>query len=107
MYKEMFTTASLAAAVSLAAACSGQTALTDETLEKAVREVGLPCGTVIRSEPIDEDNTSWRVSCDQAQTYVASVMPNGRLCIEPLYIGDGGPAPAGASFVFPEARCTS
>ena len=106
MYRKASALSSLGAIAFIATGCSGQTALSNETFGTAVREVGLTCEMVVHSAPLNEENTSWRVFCDQAQTYLASVKADGHLCIEPLYIGDGI-GPVGAGFILPKARCTS
>jgi invasion protein IalB len=104
MRREIFgIIAALATITIIVQGCSGPAAVSSEALGKAVREVGLSCDTVERAVPLNEQHTSWRVACTQAQTYVASVKGNGGICIAPLPMGDDLPGP----IISPKARCTA
>jgi hypothetical protein len=100
----------LASSVMFLAACTQQTTtqlsveVGDETLGQALLETGFPCDRVVSSDRLGETTTSWRIACDNAQTYLASLQEGGEICFEPVLYGDGlAPQP----IFTPEARCTT
>jgi hypothetical protein len=73
------------------------------TLGTAIRDVGFPCDSVVSTQATGDSGNSWRVACDDARVYAASVESGGDLCIEPVLFVDG----VGQPVNIPEARCTS
>jgi hypothetical protein len=70
------------------AACSAQVGPSNEAISRVVRDVGFPCEGAVGAEALDASNTSWRVTCANAQTYMAVVQDDGNLCVEPLPLND-------------------
>jgi hypothetical protein len=86
-------------------ACTGNVRFSDETLASVVRDVGFSCKSVVDARVSDASQATWRVACAGAETYLASVQDNGQVCVEPLLLGDGGPAPQIVQS--PEQRCAT
>jgi hypothetical protein len=74
-------------------ACADDVTLSSESIGRVVRDVGYPCGGAVDAKALDASKETWRVACASADTYLAAVQANGELCVEPLPLGDGGPAP--------------
>lgn len=73
------------------------------SLGNAIRATGFVCEAVVRAEEIESTGSDWRVVCDEALVYLASMRNDGAICIGPVFQGD---APADASVRTPEPRCT-
>ena len=85
------------------AGCTDSATLTDETIGRVVRDVGFSCEGAVDAQAVGTSETTWRIACANAETYMATLQDNGDLCVEPLILGDGGPAPIP---VLP-SRCTT
>jgi len=71
-------------------------------LVASIRAVGFECGEPVGAAEIADD---WvRIRCANAEPFVAYKSDDGRVCIEPVIIGDTD-IPSAA--VMPEPRCTS
>ncbi len=81
----------------LLAACSAQVGPSDKAIGRVVRDVGFPCEGAIGAEALDASRKSWRVTCANAQRYMAVVQDNGDLCVEPLLLDDSLAPPRPAS----------
>ena len=81
----------------LLASCSEDRAIDEpsiETLASAIRAVGYACGNVVDSSDIATERRNWRVACDGARTYAASLSNDGNICITPIpYVDAVVPAP--------------
>ena len=87
--------------------CTGESNAPDtagEALGKAVRDAGFTCDGAASSEIVGERGEAWRVTCANAQVYLASQEADGDLCVEPVHFVDGL---GGGPVIFPEARCVS
>jgi hypothetical protein len=74
-------------------ACTDSARLSNETIGRVVRKVGFSCEGAVNVQALGASNRTWRVACANTETYTAAVQDNGDLCVEPLFLGDGGPAP--------------
>lgn len=72
------------------------------SLGNAIRDTGFVCDEVVDAQEIEGTGDAWRVTCDETLVYLASVRPDGGICVEPVLHGDAAEAVA----VSPEARCT-
>ena len=70
------------------AACSAEVGPSNEAIGRVVRDVGFSCEGAIGTEALDASNKSWRVTCADAQRYMAVVEDNGNLCVQPLLLVD-------------------
>jgi hypothetical protein len=73
------------------------------SLGNAIRATGFVCENVVRAEEIESTGSDWRVVCDEALVYLASMGTDGAVCIEPVFQGD---ADERAAVGTPEPRCT-
>jgi hypothetical protein len=90
------------AIISACAGCARSSGPTPETLGATIRDSGLRCSEVASAEVIPEREGTWRVTCDDALVYAATLADNGELCIEAIiaggFSGDLAPTP-------PDPRC--
>jgi hypothetical protein len=67
----------------------------DSVLLSMVRDAGFLCEQIVHARSLGDETASWRVSCDEAHTYLLEVDAQGELRVEPLFYGDRPPgAPA-------------
>lgn len=50
---------------------------------RAIRDAGLPCQTVTKSEPVDANKKAptWRAECEDRTAHLIQVMPDGTLYV--------------------------
>lgn len=84
-------------AILLLAGCANRPNVSNEAFERAIRESRLQCSGVVAAEALNSSKMAWRVSCADAATYLASVEPDGSLCVEPMPLGDFRVGPGKAS----------
>ena len=95
----------------LLAGCSGDFA-TDEfpadRLKSVIRAVGYPCIEVVDSARLTDESRAWRVQCQDALAYTASLSNDGRICVVPMAYVDSVVAPGVSNRITTlDERCVS
>ena len=83
----------------------------DDSLVNAIRDTGFVCAEVSSSYDVTGDGRQWRVACENAHVYVASLEQDGRICVSPVAYVDVPPAETRPRFQGPlkdvdVVRCT-
>ncbi len=83
----------------------------DDSLVNAIRDTGFVCAEVSSSYDITGDGSQWRVACENAHVYVASLGQDGQICVSPVAYVDVPPAETRPRFQGPlkdvdVVRCT-
>ena len=67
----------------------------DDSLVNAIRDTGFVCAEVSSSYDLTGDGSQWRVVCENAHVYLASLEQDGQICVSPFAYVDA-PAYVGA-----------
>lgn len=92
----------------LFAACAGPS----RDLVAVIRDMGFACERINSSQELDDSGSRWRVACADAQTYLASVEHDGRICVSPIAYVEAPVTDLELEFGWPpqgtsELRCTT
>ena len=64
----------------------------DDSLVNAIRDTGFVCAEVSSSYDLTGDGSQWRVVCENAHAYLASLEQDGQICVSPFAYVDNPPA---------------
>ncbi len=83
----------------------------DDSLANALRDTGFVCAEVSSSYDLTGDGSQWRVVCENAHAYLASLEQDGQICVSPVAYVDVPPAETRPRFQGPlkdvdVVRCT-
>ncbi len=53
----------------------------DDSLVNAIRDMGFVCAEVSSSYDLTGDGSQWRVVCENAHAYLASLEQDGQICV--------------------------
>ncbi len=56
----------------------------DDSLANAIRDTGFVCAEVSSSYDLTGDGSQWRVFCENAHMYLASLEQDGQICVRPF-----------------------
>ncbi len=56
----------------------------DDSLVNAIRDTGFVCAEVSSSYDLTGDGSQWRVVCENAHVYLASLEQDGQICVSPF-----------------------
>ncbi len=56
----------------------------DDSLVNAIRDTGFVCAEVSSSYDLTGDGSQWRVFCENAHVYVASLEQDVQICVSPF-----------------------
>ena len=78
----------------------------------AIRDTGFACERINSSQQLDDSGSRWRVACTDAQTYLASLEHDGRICISPIAYVEAPVTDIELEFEWPlhdtsDLRCTT
>ena len=84
----------------------------DDSLVNAIRDTGFLCAEVTSSYDLVGDGSQWRVVCEDARAYLASVEQDGQICVSPFAYVDVPVFEIALEFQWPlqdvdVLRCTS
>ncbi len=97
--------------LALSGACTELSRL-DESLVDAIRDTGFVCAEVVSSDDLVGDRSQWRVVCEDARAYLASLEQDGRICVSPFAYVEAPVSEISFKFQWPLqdlaiVRCTS
>ena len=53
-------------------------------LLRSLQSAGVGCNSVLRTQSLNDENTAWRIGCDENRVYLASLEAGGQLCVSPV-----------------------
>ena len=53
-------------------------------LLRSLQSAGIRCNSVLHAQSLNDQNTAWRIACDENRIYLASLEAGGQLCVTPV-----------------------
>jgi hypothetical protein len=53
-------------------------------LLESLQSAGVGCNSVLHAQSLNDENTAWRIACDENRVYLASIDAGGQLCASPV-----------------------